>query len=831
VPLFFGDSVRRFVGLAVLLFFAIPFGMSVTGCGHKAAAVQYCNAGDSGPVVGQVASITLAPSLATTGESLNYAQIGQGLSASAIDCKGNSVSVRSYVYASTSSFNVNQPGGPIFADINPSNGQVCGGTWNRNVGGGIPDYTTCTAPTSTPNAYLAFVTATADGAVSNAIPVYVHPVVTGIVLGNATPGALNGSCPAGTSDPGTDCCPNSTVGTPIVAPVYTGTGCISQNTHGQFVARVYKGGTVTPANNITCQVGHVSYGAVSGSGIVSIDQNGVATANQPGSTEITATLSNSSSSTQAGFFSTCPPTSIALSVPGSPTSNSVSVNVNNTQPFNVTVMDKNNITITGLSLEYNSTAQQNIPTGAGTVTPAFPGSAVITAVCLPASCNTAPFNQIGLYGNGEPLTSNGITVNTAGTSSTVLYMASAADARTGSPGSQYIVPYDFTLNQPNSPIKLAYVPNSMVINLSGSTIYLGSPQGLMEVATANNSATVPNQNIPGTVLSVSPDGTQLVVTDPVRQTISLISASSGAVETTYGGVATTAVWTPDSELVYITTQVSTSYPIPTLLQYSPFTKWQPIVTGEVYTSAAVTVPNVGAYFSGAAYTEGRSYCTTGNITSAGPPPVVTSNFAPVTDRQTLTDDVMAATTDGAHILGAHAVAGAGNTIVNDLQVVLPAGTSGQPGTQACPLPGALAPVFASSRFNKTLAGVSATAVTGVYPSTNSVVAPITYIGTGGVLPVYYPASGSFGNLINVPLSGSATAPLAGVFSTDSLTFFTGTATDNLVHLIKFTYPVGGGAPTATDSSTLPPNLPIYNGNGTTFAPVNLLVQYPKRTKI
>jgi hypothetical protein len=243
----------------------------------------------------------------------------------------------------------------------------------------------------------------------------------------------------------------------------------------------------------------------------------------------------------------------------------------------------------------------------------------------------------------------------------------------------------------------------------------------------------------------------------------------------------------------------------------------------VYTSATVTVPNVGAYFSGATYTEGRSYCTTGTITSAGPPPVVTSNFAPMSDQKIFADDVLAATTDGAHILGAHAVAGAGNTVLNDLEVTLPV-------TQACPLPGAPAPAFTSSRFNKTLAGVTATAVTGVYPSTNSVVAPITYIGTGGVLPVYYPTATGLGTLINVPLS-SGTAPLAGVFSTDSLTFFTGTATDNLVHLITFTYPVGGGAPTATDSSTIPPNLPIYNGNGTTYAPVNLLVQYPKKTKI
>jgi hypothetical protein len=937
VPLFFGDSVRRFVGLAVILFFSIPFGLSVTGCGHKTAAAQYCNAGDSGPVVGQVASITLSPSLATIGESLNFAQIGTGLNASAIDCKGNAVSVKSYVYASTSSFNVNTPGGPIFADINPANGQVCGGTWNRNTGGGVLDYTICTAPTSTPNAYLAYVTATANGAVSNAIPVYVHPIVTGIVLGGATPGVVNGSCPvstdasgsitvlgtssatvtvngvtfslvpestadltavnllsqlqastnaaitelnfslgtgatitvtakvpgttanaytlatsnpsditvsgatltggtAGTPDPGTDCCPNSTVGTPIVAPVYTGTSCVSQNVHAQFVARVYANGTVTPANNITCQVGHLSYSAVNGSSIVTIDQNGVATANQPGSTEITATLANSSSSTQAGFFSTCPPASISLAIPTS-SATSISVNLNNIQPFTATVLDTNNLPITGLNLEYNSTAPQNIPAGSGSVTPAYPGSAVITAVCQPATCNVANFSQIGLFGNGLPLTSNGITVTTPGTSSTVLYMASAADTRTGSPGSQYIVPYDFTINQPNSPIKLAYVPNSMVMNLAGTTLYLGSPQGLMTLTTSNNAATTPNQNVPGTVLSVSPDGTQIVVTDPIRQTISLIS-SSLAVETTYEGVGTSAVWTPDSQTVYVTTQdgpattsnPNPSYTTPTLLQYTLFTKWQPIVTDEVYTSAVITVPSVGAFFSGAATTDGRSYCPSGTITSAGPPPVVVNTFAPLAkdpavpndleDRPVINDQ-LAATSDGIHILGAHAVGA--NSVLNDLQVVLPI-------TESCPQPGGPVPTFSSTPFSRALTGVTATSITGVFPSTNSVVAPITYIGTGSVLPVYYPAPSGLGNLVDVKLSGTATAPLSGVFSTDSFTFYAGTATDNEVHLITFTYPTGGGAPTATDSSQLTPNLPAYGGTGSTYAPVNLLAQYPKKAK-
>jgi hypothetical protein len=46
--------------------------------------------------------------------------------------------------------------------------------------------------------------------------------------------------------------------------------------------------------------------------VVTIDQNGVATAQAPGSTLITGTIAQTSSN--AGYFYTCPPAKIALSV-------------------------------------------------------------------------------------------------------------------------------------------------------------------------------------------------------------------------------------------------------------------------------------------------------------------------------------------------------------------------------------------------------------------------------------------------------------------------------------------------------------------------------------
>jgi hypothetical protein len=971
--LVFVKNARRFVGLGVLSFFALPLGLSVTGCGHHAAPVVYCYAGDSGPVVGQVATITLSSSLATTGESLNYGQMGTALSANAIDCKGNAVSVRSFTYASTSSFGANTNGGPVFADINPASGQVCGGTWNRNTGGGIADYTTCTPPSSMPvstsaltlsvtnptptsgatatlvlgqatdtvsgtlylglgssanpipltvtsgstlttlaasiNAfvvahpslngihaavttgntqyltitgpagtsntlnttgtalvdssayYLAYVTASANGATSNAIPVFVHPVATGVVLGAATPGALNGSCPAGTVDPGSDCCPNDTVGTPVVAPPYNGTSCLSQNKVGQLVARVYQGGGTTGSlsQNITCQVGHLTFGAQT-AGIVSIDQNGAATAQLPGSTTITATISNSSSATNAGYFSTCPPASIQLQDPNSPGSSSISVAVNTLQPLTATVLDTNGNVITGVTLEYNSTTPQTIPAAVGSVTPAYPGSADITAVCQPATCNPSPFNQIGYLGNGKAITSNPITINTPGTSSTVLYM--------GSTSSNYLAFRDFTTNQTSTLIKLPFVPNSMVMNQAGTAIFLGSPQGLISVATASNTVSGANQLIPGIVLSISPDGSILVVTDPVRQTISLVSTANNTVLTSYGGIGTSASWSPDDQAVYITTATlspaatpatiatitatPTIVPSPTTVTLSPvvlthstYTDWQTATADEGYSDVTVTVPSVGAYLAGS-ITEGRSYCPASKIAVPGNPPNMDNTFIPLVDQSTAVTDQVAATTDGKHILGAHAL-GTASTL-SDISVTLPtnAGCPIYPAPQ--PAPG----YFGSSFTKHQLPGIDAASIAAVIPASNSAAAFVTYslpAGTtsgGGAIPVYFPPASGSGTVQLVTLGNGATAaaaPLSGVFSTDNFTFYVGTgaadgsSVNNDVHLITMTYP--GGQPTTTEAagSEITPQLPncvtmasgACSTTSTGYAPVNLIAQHPKKS--
>ena len=84
VRLVFLNRARKFVGLAALLFFALPFGLSVTDCYKKAAPIVYCNPATPARSSARSATIILcAVLLSTTGESLNFGQIGQVLTADA----------------------------------------------------------------------------------------------------------------------------------------------------------------------------------------------------------------------------------------------------------------------------------------------------------------------------------------------------------------------------------------------------------------------------------------------------------------------------------------------------------------------------------------------------------------------------------------------------------------------------------------------------------------------------------------------------------------------------------------------------------------------------
>ena len=75
------------------------------------------------------------------------------------------------------------------------------------------------------------------------------------------------------------------------------------------------------------------------------------------------------------------------------------------------------------------------------------------------------------------MTSTAVTVIAPGVNSTNLYI--------GSTNSLYLVPVDFTQNQLGSPVRLPYVPNSMVISNDGNSIYMGSSYELMTFSATN----------------------------------------------------------------------------------------------------------------------------------------------------------------------------------------------------------------------------------------------------------------------------------------------------------------------------------------------------------
>jgi hypothetical protein len=352
----------------------------------------------------------------------------------------------------------------------------------------------------------------------------------------------------------------------------------------------------------------------------------------------------------------------------------------------------------------------------------------------------------------------------------------------------------------------------MVVSNNGLTVDLGSSTALM-VLSAINQLSISRTDItsPGTVLALSPDGSTLVISDPIHQVIELEN-SSGGVLTTYGGVGTHAEFTPDSQTVYITAGDQ-------LLVYSENSGWTSISPatpeGTAVEDVAVTVPSVGAYFAGPR-TTARGYCSSSTPTAQTG--TESNVFFPLAyDSATVTDRI-AATNDGMHILGATVTGGA---IFNDLKVSIPSGNANGTATSvACPMVGGLS--FSSVPTPTTLAGVTATAITGVLPTADSTEAFVTYTGSGGILPVYAPQTGQ---MSYVKLSGTATAPISGVMSADTSMLYVGTSGDNLVHLITTK-----GAP--ADSSTIAPNLVAAPGQSVpagTAVPVNLIGQKVRTT--
>jgi hypothetical protein len=839
--------MRRFLTLVCLLCLALPAGISISGC-YRNPAGNYCNGLGYGLKDTDVASITLQP--ATTGISIAYGQTRQVATPSALTCKSASASVGTYTYGTTN----NQ-----LVDISPS-GNLCAGTWNRNTGGGIANYTICYAPdpkllTNGLPYSTAYITASADAVTSNPVEVFVHAQVTSLSLvgpqsclsqGTQWPTPLEvQACYASGNNQYELCAPST-----ITSAGYACSGGLAKG--------------VTSLPTCTAAIGTLSF-TVGTPAIATINsETNQITAQLPGTTAITASVNGSGSS--AGFFSTCPPQNISVTLENGKLAGSIAQGV--TQNLVTTITDTKGATITGLTLDYQSTDPIDISAGAaGAVTTTFPGVASVYAICQPGTCNPAPINEVGFNGTGLSISSNPVTITTPGTASDYVYFAAPGQ-------SQYFVPIELLTGTVGSTVRMPYVPNSMVMDRTGSSLYFGSQHELMVYSTTSSSLTKQDPSVPGVVLAVSPNNATVLINDQARQLFYLYGASSGS-STTFGGLGNAASWTPDSKTLYITDNASLNNPpevtghTDTLYVYNVNTGWttyplppSPLPAGALPPSTApanvavsstvqtpaVTIPGVGAYLRGAP-TVAHTWCPSGTAGS-----YASMVFYPLGDSVNAQTDALAASTDGQHILGA-ALVGGGITL-SDIGVGIPTtecpvSTSGTAPNQVQ----TLSPLTIDHALNQASLNVNATAVNQVVPSPESNLAFITYSGsTGGASLPYYvpgtcvPGSGdqpptcAAGTVKYLPLTGSAniTAPLAGAFSPDDQLFFVSTAGDNLIHYISV--PLLTTKPAEADTQQISPSLPActpvsaggsdlgcaFSGGGT-VVPATAIVVKPRST--
>lgn len=777
---------RRFLSLFILLFFALPVGISLSGCA-KGTSSAFCS-GTIGPRVGDPQTITLNPTVG--GLSMSYGQTQNVTTPTAVDCKNNTVSISKITYATVDPNNASNV--PV-ADVNPTTGQLCAGTWNRNNPGGVADYTYCT---SSGKSGVAELTAAGSGANSNKVLVYVHPLITAITLGTASTDCVN--------DPATNC-PQYTASAVTSASPYVPNTCISFGQSAQLVTRFFAG-----SQNVTYSAGHATFTAQTAGLLNFEDTSGVATAIAPGTTIVTANIAQSTST--AGLMSVCPPKTITISTANA-TNGNVIINPNTTEPLTAVVKDVNGVTLTGLTLTVTSTNPIAAPASSSSIAPVFPGVAAINAFCLPPTCNPAPYGNVGLLGTGKPVASNTITSTTPGSNSTRLWV--------GSTDSQYLVPIDLTTNVIPSPIKLPYTPTSMIMAQNGTTIFMGSPEALMTFGTTNNALLASYPSIQGSLLTVSPDSATAVISDSSRKVITVFNSATPAIVTTYNGVGTRAAYTPDGSTLYVLTTDNH------LLVYSAFTSWQNYdLSATGTTDVAVAIPSVGAFVTGNTAVNARSYCP-----AAGTPTI----FYPQAGNLTLSaavNDRAATTNDGKHLLDVRLATSGGTPVVNDVTFPTSTANDGANGTRTftgvlptgdCPEAG-VAPVFGLAANTTASTSVTTTSVTGIYPTTDSTQAFTTYLPVSGAasngakLPVYSTTGATAGTVTSVTLANGATAPVTGVLSSDNKFFFAGTSGDNQVHQITRS--------TLTDSTQLNPKLPSLTTTGGTAVP-NLLVQYPR----
>lgn len=485
----------------------------------------------------------------------------------------------------TTTFTFNSSNTAI-ATISPA-GLVCGGVWDST-------FVVCNGnnASGSPISGTATITVTAQGITSGPVSIAVHPSVTSVSV---------------------DPAPSS---------------CFSNGETHQFVAHVFHNAT-----DITNQVGDLTW-STSAATAASIDTNGLATARLGGIAQIVATVGSTTS--PAVPFKSCMPVDIILHVAGDPAgaftfSANLNVSTNstpNTLALQIdTIDEKGEVTIAApLAITNNNPVVASL--SGGTVTAKSPGGAGLQAVCAPPACG---------IGINTPVYSNVFNVTVNGTSpNTTVYAASSFPVPTGQ--IMPLVPIDTSKNPPvaGTAIALPGVPNSIVFDHAGDKAFIGTNEGLVTLDATANTVTLSVPIAVGKVLAVSPDGTQVIVSnaanDPAtgtpiepnsaNQRVWVFNSAANTVTTFLATGAVAATYDNDGFRAYIVSNNNTG----NFYVFSPSLTFLTTNFGDTSnsTSAATLASGPFAYVVNSAGL--RTISTCNNAVQAVSPPTNTANL-------------------------------------------------------------------------------------------------------------------------------------------------------------------------------------------------------------
>ena len=399
----------------------------------------------------------------------------------------------------------NSSGSTVAADVTYSSnntaqitvsplGYICAGLWDTN-------YINCNALPGQTGVGQATITAT-SGSVTATAPVFSHLQVDQISV-----------------NPPTSC---ASVGT---TPAYSAT---AYNTTAP-------GCSVAIPCDITPSVGPITYYSTDLSVMSNNTTTGVLTAVQPGATSIYASVAGLNSIPQAALV--CPVVSILVHDSAS-TNTTFNLAPAATQALVADVIDSSGKSIlprlswssvpTGVASVTQGTSTTTV---SGTVSATTAGTTSVYATCATPLCNR----------NVNPQYSqNVVTVNVSGTTTTTVYAASTK--------SLTLVPIQSSNNTAQTAISLPYLPNSIASGSAGTTLYLGSANGIMSV-NVNTAAVSVSAAAVGKIIAISPDGNYLLVSDSVTGSVYLYSTSNSRVIQSQSVTAFAGAFTPDSASV------------------------------------------------------------------------------------------------------------------------------------------------------------------------------------------------------------------------------------------------------------------------------------------